>query len=208
MTGHPRLPGFLAPSDLSDHPHEWPVAESTPRWGTEFLKVRTDTIVDPNGDQFDRAVVVHQGAVAVLAIDEDDRVLLVEQYRHPLGRRMLETPAGLLDVDGESARAAAERELAEEADIVAERWDEVFTLAATPGYSTEQWVLWRATGLTAVPDGDRHDRKAEEADMRQWWMPFDEAVHAIFEGRIGDALTVAGILAEHVRRTNSGVGQR
>lgn len=171
------------------------------RWENPFLSLRTDTIVDPSGEPHDRAVVVHQGAVAVLAVDEDDRVLLVEQYRHPLGRRMLEIPAGLLDVAGESARDAAERELGEEADLTAETWEEIFRLAATPGYSTEEWVLWRATGLHPLPEHQRTAREAEEADLVQWWMPLQEAVAAIFDGRIADALTVAGILAEQTRRT-------
>jgi ADP-ribose pyrophosphatase len=201
MRGHPRLPGSLAPSGIGDQPHRWPVAESTPRWGSPFLSVRTDTIVDVAGGRHERAVVEHRGAVGILALDEDDRTLLVEQYRHPLGRRMLEIPAGVLDVAGESTQSAAERELAEEGDIVAAQWAELFTLAATPGYSTERWVVWRASQLSAVPAAERTERLAEEADLIQWWMPFDDAVRAIFDGRIGDALTVAAILAEQVRRS-------
>lgn len=146
-------------------------------------------------------MVVHRGAVAVLALDEDDRVLLVEQYRHPLGLRMLELPAGLLDVEGESAREAAARELGEEADVAAHEWEELFTLAATPGYSTEQWAVWRATKLRPLPAEERTERHAEEADLVQWWMPLDDAVAAIFDGRIGDALTVAGVMAEKARRS-------
>jgi ADP-ribose pyrophosphatase len=200
MRGHPRLPGSLAPADLADHPHTWPVAESTARWGSPFLRVRTDTIVSADGAQHERAIVEHQGAVGIVAIDEDDRVLLVEQYRHPMGLRMLEIPAGVLDIAGESAQLAAERELAEEGDIVAERWEQILTLAATPGYSTERWVVWRASDLVPVPEEERTPRLAEEADLVQWWMPLDEAIQAVFDGRIGDALTVAGILAEQVRR--------
>ncbi|HSI26361.1 MAG TPA: NUDIX hydrolase [Aeromicrobium sp.] len=200
---HPSLPGSLAPPDLADHPHAWPVAASTRRWDNPFLSVRTDRIVDPSGEEHDRAVVEHRGAVAILALDEDDRVLLVEQYRHPVGLRMLEIPAGVLDVDGESSREAAARELGEEADVAAATWEELFTMAATPGYSTEQWVLWRATGLSPLPQGDRTRREAEEADLVQWWMPLDDAVEAILAGRIGDALTVAGILSEQVRRRSS-----
>lgn len=200
MPDHPRLPGSVAPEGLTDRPHVWPVAASTPRWGTAFLGVRTDRIVATDGSEHERAVVEHQGAVGILAIDEDDRILLVEQYRHPMGRRMLEIPAGVLDVVGESTEAAAARELAEEGDVLATHWDELFTLAATPGYSTEQWVVWRATDLSPVPEADRAVREAEEADIAQWWMPLDDAVAAIFDGRIGDALTVAAILAERARR--------
>jgi ADP-ribose pyrophosphatase len=208
MTAHPRLPGSLAPADLADHPHSWPVAGSTRRWGGEFLQVRTDTIVDGDGQAHERAVVQHRGAVGILAVDEGDRILLVEQYRHPLGMRMLEIPAGILDVDGESAQLAAQRELVEEGDISAAAWEQLFTLAATPGYSTERWVVWRASELEPVPDGERTERHAEEADLVQWWMPLGAAVDAIFEGRIADALTVAGILAEHARRADVDAGER
>ena len=201
LVEHPRLPGSLAPRDLADRPHTWPVTDSVPRWGNDYLSVRTDRIVDPDGGDHERVVVEHDGAVGILAVDEDHRILLVEQYRHSQGARMLELPAGILDVTGESALRAAERELAEEGDIAAATWDELFTLAATPGYSTERWIVWRASDLSPLAESERTDRHAEEADLLQWWMPLDAAVRAVFDGRIADALTVTGILAEHVRRT-------
>jgi 8-oxo-dGTP pyrophosphatase MutT (NUDIX family) len=197
---HPRLPGRIPPSGYGDRPAQWPVETSTSRYASPFLSVRTDAIVDSQGEVHDRVVVRPRGAVGILALDEDDRVLLVEQYRHPVGARLLEIPAGTLDVDGESAQGAAERELAEEGDVTAGEWQELFGIAATPGYSTERWRLFRATELNPVPVGDRAERHAEEADLDQWWMPLDEAVTAIFDGRISDALTIVGILAEVVRR--------
>jgi len=145
-------------------------------------------------------VVQPRGAVGILALDEENRVLLVEQYRHPLQARLLEIPAGTLDVAGESAQSAAARELIEEGDVTAEVWEKLFEIAATPGYSTERWTLFRASGLNPVPLAERAERHAEEADLDQWWMPLDDAVAAIFAGRISDALTIVGILAEAVRR--------
>ncbi|MET1036732.1 MAG: NUDIX hydrolase [Aeromicrobium sp.] len=201
MTGHPTLPGRLAASDVSDTEHVWPVADSTSIHSSDYISLRSDTIVDPSGDEHVRAVVTPHGAVAVVTLDNDDRLLLVEQYRHAMGRRLLELPAGTLDVEGEDALDAAKRELAEEADVVAATWTPLLDLAMTPGHSTERIQVFVATGLTAVADADRTTREAEEADMAQWWMPFDDAVDAVLHGRIADAKTVAAILAVQVSRS-------
>jgi len=201
MTDHPTLPGRLAPDGLRDLPHQWPVASSTSRYSSPFLSVRTDAIVDSTGEAHDRVVVQPRGAVGILALDDDDRVLLVEQYRHPAGARLLELPAGTLDVQGEDAQAAAERELMEEADLVAADWEHLLSIVSTPGYSTEHWTVFRATGLSAVPPAERAERHGEEAEIVPWWMPLDEAVSAVLDGRISDAMTIAGVLAERVRRS-------
>jgi 8-oxo-dGTP pyrophosphatase MutT (NUDIX family) len=201
MTDHPTLPGRLAPAGLGDSPQQWPVASSTPRYTSPFLSVRTDAIVDSTGQAHDRVVVVPRGAVGILAADGDGRILLVEQYRHPVGARLLELPAGTLDVAGEDAQSAAARELAEEADVAADDWEHLLSIVSTPGYSTEHWAVFRATGLRSVPPADRTERQAEEAEIVQWWISLDDAVAAVFAGRITDAMTIAGILAEKVRRS-------
>ena len=105
MTSHPDLPGRLwQPGDeLTDTAERWDVARSERPYDGGFMAVREDTVRTPAGDEFDRLVVEHQGAVGVVALDADDRVLLLRQYRHAAGRRLLELPAGILDVDGESA---------------------------------------------------------------------------------------------------------
>ncbi|MRJ77235.1 NUDIX domain-containing protein [Aeromicrobium sp. SMF47] len=200
MTDHPTLPGRLADASVADSDQSWPVACSESIYDSAYIALRTDTIVDPAGHEHARAVVQPNGAVGVLAIDEDDRVLLVEQYRHPVGRRLLELPAGTLDVAGEEPLEAAVRELAEEADIIAGEWTSMLHLLATPGYSTERWEVFRATDLRPVPDADRTERVAEEADMVQWWLPFDQALAAVLDGRITDSMTVSGILAAHALR--------
>ena len=202
MTEHPLLPGRLASAvELADSAHAWPVSKSEPKYQSPYVSLSIDTIVDPAGDEHPRAVVRPNGAVGVLAVDADDRLLLVEQYRHPVGRRMLEIPAGTLDVDGESPLDAAVRELAEETDIVAGRWEQVLDLFATPGYSTERWQVFSASELSAVPAAERTTRVAEEADMIQWWLPFDQAVAAVLEGRFTDSMTVSAILAAQVIRS-------
>lgn len=202
MTDHPTLPGRLAPAGLRDTPHEWPVAVSTPRYASPFLSVRTDAIIDPTGQSHDRVVVQPRGAVGILAVDEEGRILLVEQYRHPVRARLLELPAGTLDVEGEQAQAAAQRELIEEADLTADQWEPLLSIVSTPGYSTEHWTVFRATGLRAVPPADRAERHAEEAEIVQWWMPLNDAVAAVLGGAITDAMTIAGVLAEQVRRVS------
>lgn len=204
MTAHPDLPGQLAdPDTLADHDHSWPVNESSEQFGNRYLSLDLDTIVGPDGDNHSRVVVKPHGAVGILAIDDADRVLLVEQYRHSVRHRVIEIPAGTLDVDGEDPRDAAVRELAEEADVAADSWDQTLRLFATPGYSTEVWTVFRASGLRAVPHDERTERLAEEADMQQWWLPFDAAVDAVLDGRIADGMTVAAVLAEQVRRRRS-----
>ena len=198
---HPRLPGRIASATHGDSPAAWPVASTTVRYESAFLNVRTDDIVDPAGEVHQRVVVQPRGAVAVLALDEDSRVLLVEQYRHPVGARLLELPAGTLDVEGESALGTAQRELIEEGDVTAAAWEDLLFLSSTPGYSTERWRLYRATDLSPVPHDERAQRRAEEAGLQQWWMPLDDAVEAIFDGRISNVLAIAGILSEVVRRS-------
>ncbi|GAA3532439.1 NUDIX hydrolase [Aeromicrobium panaciterrae] len=200
MTPHPHLPGQLAGSHLSDSDASWPVSSTDMKYESPYVSLGIDTIVDPDGNQHGRAVVSPNDAIGILAIDDEDRLLLVEQYRHPVRRQMLEIPAGTLDVPGESALDASKRELAEEADLVAATWEPQLKLLATPGYSTEGWQVFTATGLSPVPEADRMVREAEEAHMVQWWMPFDEAVEAVLAGRFSDSLTVAAILAAQVLR--------
>lgn len=201
MTDHPTLPGLLADDGVADSDRSWPVARSETIYDSAYISLRSDTIVDSTGDEHVRAVVTPNNAVAVVALDADDRVLLVEQYRHPTGRRLLELPAGTLDVEGEGPGDAAKRELAEEADVVAASWTPLMELTMTPGHSTERIQVFVATGLSAVADADRTTREAEEADMTQWWMPFGDAVDAALRGRISDAKTVAAILAVQVQRS-------
>ena len=204
MTSRPHelFTGNLADGEqLTDAPAQWPVAESTIVHDTPYAQVRTDHIVDPSGQSHARIVVKPNGAVGVLALDRQDRVLLVQQYRHPVGQRMLELPAGTLDVAGEASLDAARRELAEEADVTAANWSRLLIAHASPGYSSEAWEVFLATDLAPVDDADRTVREAEEADMDHWWLPFGEALDAVADGRITDAMTVAGLLALHAQRT-------
>lgn len=155
-----------------------------------------------------REFVRHPGAVAVITLNEDDEVLLLHQYRHPVGAELWEPPAGLLDVPGEDPLAAARRELMEEADLVAESWWVLVDYFSTPGGSDEGLRVYLARGLTEVPHADRHDRQAEEADMVARWFPLDDVVAAVLAGRLRNPSTVAGVLAAAVNRAQGWAGLR
>ena len=147
-----------------------------------------------------REYVDHPGAVAIIALDEDDRVLLLKQYRHPVRRELWEPPAGLLDVAGEPAREAAARELAEEADLVAGTWSVLCDYYTTPGGSNEALRVFLARDLVPVPDHERHTREDEEIDMELRWVPLDDAVAAVLRGDIHNPSAVVGVLAASAAR--------
>ena len=148
--------------------------------------------------ELERDYVDHTGAVAVLARDEDDRVLLINQYRHPIRARDWELPAGLLDVEGEDPLAAAQRELAEEADLVAAEWSELLTFATSPGGSDETIRVYEARGLAAAPEV--FARTEEEAELVVRWVPIVEVVEAALAGRIHNSILLLAVLAAHARR--------
>ncbi len=148
----------------------------------------------PHGNTARREVVEHYGAVAVVALDDDNNVVLVYQYRHPLGRRLWELPAGLLDLGGEAPHLTAARELQEEAGLAAAQWRTLVDLDSAPGFSDESVRVYLATGLTDV---GRPDARDEEADLTLRRFPLDEAVRMILGGEIVNSLAVGGILAAH-----------
>ena len=190
------LPGAIwRPGDaLSDSPERWEVAKSHLEYDGGFISVRADTVVGRSGERFERTVVEHKDAVGILAMDDDDRVLLLDQYRHAVGHRLLELPAGLCDVDGEPPVDTAARELAEEASLAASSWELLLEMFPSPGFCDERWWVYLARGLS-VADVSDFVREHEEADMKAIWVPLDEAVRAVRERRITDALAVAAILA-------------
>lgn len=155
-----------------------------------------------------REYVRHPGAVAVIALDEQDRVLLLRQYRHPVQAELWEPPAGLLDVPGEDLRAAAARELAEEADLTAGSWWVLADYLTTPGGSTESLRVFLARDLAPVPEDRRHVRQDEESEIVARWFPLDEAVEAVLGGRVRNPSTVVGVLAAHASRAQGWQGLR
>ena len=151
-----------------------------------------------NGDDITREYMDHTGAVAVFALDDEERVLLIKQYRHPVGRREWEIPAGLLDVVDEDPLAAAQRELAEEADILATDWAVLGEFYTSPGGSDEAIRIYLARGLSAADES--FDRTDEEADMELRWVPLVDLVDAVLDRRLQNPSLVIGTLAAHVAR--------
>lgn len=196
MTSHPRLPGLLLDDEeLRDTEERWEVADRNLVYDTPFVGLSVDEVIGPDGASFSRAVLQHHGAVGILVLDEDDRVLVLDQYRHPVGKRLIELPAGILDIEDEPAMDAAKRELREEADLEATTWRSLLRMYASPGCSTEHWEVFLAEGLSPTPHELRETRSAEEADMRQLWVQLADLVDAALDGRIGDSMTVSAVLA-------------
>ena len=146
----------------------------------------------------------HLSAVAVLAVGSDDRVLLINQYRHPARARLWELPAGLLDAEGETMLTTAQRELHEEADLYADTWHTLVDFHTSPGCSDEAIRIYCARDLTEVPAHERHTRDEEEAELETRWVPLDEAVRAVLDGGIHNPTAVSGLLALHAVRTGTG----
>ena len=155
-----------------------------------------------------RDLILHPGAVAVIALDDHDRVLLIRQYRHAVGEFLFEPPAGLLDVDGEPALRTAQRELVEEAGYVASTWHVLLDLFATPGGSTEAIRVFLARGLTPVEGGRPFTGEAEEAHLPRVWVPLDEARDLVQSGAIGSLTAVSGIQAAWIERARDWAGLR
>lgn len=185
---------------IADVAQDWPVETSEVVFKGLIVDVRRDGLLDSGGGTFQRDVVVDPGAVAVLAVDADDRVLVVEQYRHPARRRLVELPAGLLDKEGEEPLAAARRELAEEGQIEAARWSEVFTLMPSPGISDETITVFLAEDVTSAASPRGFVAEHEEATMTRRWVPLVDLVEAALAGRLANATLVAGVLALWSRR--------
>ena len=181
---------------LADEPVDATILESERVYEGRVWDVRSDTVAYGDG-RIVRQYVDHPGAAAVVALDDDERVLLIQQYRHPIRRRDWEIPAGLLDVDGESPLETARRELAEEADLVAESWEPLVSIYTTPGGNDEIVHLFLARDLSAA--GAVHSREDEEADIRLEWAPLDDVVAGIFSGRLRNGIMAVGVLAARER---------
>jgi len=156
--------------------------------------------VDLGESQVVREFLDHPGAVAVIALDDADRVLLLRQYRHPVRAELWEPPAGLRDVEGEPPHVTAARELEEEADLRAATWHLLAEFATTPGRSNERIAVYLARDVSEVPDAERFVREEEEAEMVPAWVPLDEAVDAVLAGRLHSPSAVVGILAAAAAR--------
>ena len=159
------------------------------------IRLVKDTVAMPGGGDSVREVVRHPGAVAVVALDEQERVVLLRQYRHPVGGYLWELPAGLRDAEGEPPLATARRELAEEALLSASRWSLLTTTFSTPGFCDEQVLVYLAEDLSDAARPEGFTVEHEELDMTVERVPLAEAVQRAFDGAIRNSIAVIGLLA-------------
>jgi ADP-ribose pyrophosphatase len=188
--------------NIKDEPASWPVVSSDTLFRGRLVAVRTDKVRMPGNNLAEREVVLHPGAVAVLALDDDGRVLMIRQYRHPVGRLLWEIPAGLRDVAGEPLLATAQRELLEEAGYRARDWRVLADYYSSPGFTTERLRVFLARGLELVPPAERDFvPQDEETELVLAWLPLDEAVGKVLAGDLHNGAAAIGILAGYAARS-------
>ncbi|MER6069264.1 NUDIX hydrolase [Streptomyces sp. NPDC001817] len=189
---------------IKDTAEEWEIrATETPFTGNK-TSVRTDDVVMPDGSVARRDYQVHPGSVAVLALDEEDRVLLINQYRHPVRHKLWEIPAGLLDVPGENPLHAAQRELYEEAHVKAEDWRVLTDVYTTPGGCDEAVRIFLARDLSEA-EGERFAAEHEETDMEHARVPVEELVRRVLAGDVHNNCLVVGVLSLVAARGGDGL---
>lgn len=179
---------------IKDTPEEWRVTATTTPFQGNKTSVRTDEVVMPDGTVVSRDYQVHPGSVAILALDEAGRVLVLRQYRHPVRHKLWEIPAGLLDVPGENPLHAAQRELYEEAHVKAEDWRVLADVYTTPGGCDEAVRIFLARNLSEA-EGERFEVSEEEADMELARVPLEELVRGVIAGDLHNNCLVVGVLS-------------
>ena len=194
---------------MKDEPAHWPVVSSAELLRGRLVTVRTDKVRMPANNVAEREVVIHPGAVAVLALDDAGQVLLIRQYRHPVSRLLWEIPAGLRDVSGEPPWATARRELLEETGYRARDWRVLADYYTSPGFSTERLRVFLARDLEFVPEAERDFVPAnEETQLVSAWLPLDEAVRKVFAGDLHNGVAALGVLAAYAARSEGFDGLR
>ena len=192
----------MSTMDIKDVPEQWPVLASDTVARGRLVTVRTDKVRMPGGNTAERDVVLHPGAVAVLALDDAGQVLMIRQYRHPVNHLLWEIPAGLRDVAGEPLLATAQRELLEEAGYRARDWRVLADYYSSPGFTTERLRIFLARDLELVPPAERDFvREDEEAQLLLAWLPLDEAVGKVLAGDLHNGAAAVGILAGYAARS-------
>lgn len=178
---------LLGPDEAADVPTEWPIRSHEVLGEGAVSDYVDDVVATPDGAEMHRQYLLHPGAVAVIALDEADRVVVVRQYRHPVGFKLIEPPAGLLDLDNESWLVAAQRELAEETGYHAARWTRLGVVSPNPAIMDNRLHMYLADGATPTV--------ATEFDEGELVVTFTaslaEAYAMIRRGDIDHALVVA-----------------
>ena len=196
--------------EIADQPSPHEVVASQVVWNGRIVDMIKDHVIVVEGQEpVVREYTRHPGAVAVVVlrgVSGGEEILLERQYRHPVKAELWEIPAGLLDIPGEDPRIAAERELAEEADLVADRWDVLVDYFTSPGGSTEPLRIFLARDLRAADEV--FDREDEEATMEYAWVRLDDALTMVLDGRLHNPSAVIGVLATHAARARGWAGLR
>lgn len=190
-------PRILAADDIADESLAWPVRAHHLLGAGRVSDFVRDEVETPEGDVMQRDYLLHPGAVGVIALDDAERVVVVRQFRHPVGFRLIEPPAGLLDAAGESWLSAAQRELAEEVELQARDWRVLVDYMTSPGCLQETLRVYLARGLQPATRPDGFVVEHEEADMDVCLVALDDLVDAIFAGRVQNPTMVVGALAAH-----------
>jgi 8-oxo-dGDP phosphatase len=186
---------------IKDQAERWPVTQTEELAAGKLLRLRRDQVVMPDGAVAAREVLEHPGAVAVLALDTQERVLLIRQYRHPVGALLWELPAGLRDVAGEPPFLTAQRELLEETGYTAADWRVLADYFSIPGAGNERIRVYLARGLTPVPAAERrYVPEDEEAYLELAWVALDQAVARFLAGDLHNGVTGVGILSAYAAR--------
>jgi ADP-ribose pyrophosphatase len=187
---------------IADEPHTWPVLGSRDIHRDDWVvALREDTVHRPgHPDQtFARLVIEHPGAVVVLAVDDEERVCCLRQYRHAGAALFIELPAGICDAEGEDPQVTGARELREEVELQAEHWRRLLTLFPTAGITSELHHIYLARGLSHAGRGD-FELHAEEAEMEVVWVPFEDLLEAVLDQRVREGPLAAAVLAYDVLR--------
>ncbi len=200
MSGTSPEPLVSRPVDEQDDEQRYEVISSEEVFTSRFTTIRVDQVRMPDGKVTDREIAEHPSAVGAVALDDQDRVVLLRHYRHAFAQSFLELPAGKLDVAGEDPAAAMQRELAEEVELTAATLEHLVTFTNSAGWTTERTSVYLATDLSPAPRPDDFVLEHEEADLEVLRVPLEEAVAMVHRGEIVDVKTVVGLLAVADRR--------
>jgi ADP-ribose pyrophosphatase len=199
----------MASFELADTAESWPVTSSGDLHRDHWVvALRADIVTTPDGGEgFRRLAIEHPGAAMVMAVDDDERVLCLRQYRHTNGQDFVELPAGLRDAGDEPAVETARRELREEAELAASSWQQLMSTYASAGITTEVHEIFLARGLSPASRGD-FEMHAEEAEMEVFWVPMADLLDAVLDGRVRQGPLVQAVLAYDVLKRRGGLDAR
>ena len=167
------------------------ITDSKTTYEGKLITIRVDKLSRDGGKQFVREIAEVSDSVAISAIDQQQRILLIRQYRHPMKRPVWEIPAGRIDNLEEDPKDTALRELREEADVLAEKIQLMTVFGNSVGWTTERTYVYIAHDLKGTTEYERHN---EEIDIEKIWIPIEEAQNMVADGSIDDSKTIIGIL--------------